>query len=100
MPSPNSITDLVIFSAGAIGFVIIFMLVTRFTPWGRKLSESLKTGPVEIKPHTPDPTQPRKVYPDPLANVNMGLVIGIFAVLMVLTFVFYFMTRQTFLGGN
>jgi hypothetical protein len=100
MPSPNSVNELVIFAVGAVVFVIAATLVLRFTPWGRRWAGSLKNGPVVIQPRRPNDVVSRKNYRDPLAKINVTLVMLVIGIALACTFIFYFYTRQTLTGGN
>lgn len=100
MPSPNSITELIIFVVVASIVVVGFMVGSRYTRWGKRLSGDWRPGPIDITPRQPDPSQPRQKYVDPLGKIKPYYVLGPAVILLIIAFVYYFVTKQTFQAGN
>ncbi len=105
MPSPNNITELIIFVVGAVIAVLLIMVGTRHTRFGRKLTGNWKPGPIDLEleqiKRSVDPTiRTRERYVDPLARLKpQYAVVGILA-FMIFVFVFYFLTKSTWQSGN
>lgn len=106
MPSPNNITELIIFVVGAIVAVVALMVGTRYTPFGRKLANKWKTGPIDLEAEQlkrasiPPTIRAREKYVDPLAKLRADYaVVGVLA-FMLFVFVFYFLTKNTWQSGN
>jgi hypothetical protein len=107
MPSPNNITELIIFVAGAIVVVLIVMVGTRHTRFGRKLTGNWKSGPIDqeleveqMKRAMSPISHQREKYIDPLARFKSQYAIAGFIVFGIFVFVFYFMTKSTWQSGN
>jgi hypothetical protein len=108
MPSPNNITELIIFVVGAIIVVVGLMIGTRYTPFGRKLANKWKTGPIDLELEAeqqkraalPPSARAREKYRDPLAKLRADYAVLGVLVFMVFVFVFYFMTKNTWQSGN
>ncbi len=99
MPSPNNITELIIFAGGAIGFVVLLFVASRFTNVGRRLTGDWKPGPIDLPP-IEDKSVPRREYIDPLARLKPQYVLIPVVITLALLFVYYFLTKQTFQSGN
>ncbi len=99
MPSPNNITELIIFVGGAIIFTIACLIASRFTRFGRKLTGDWKPGPIQFHPDEITPRR-REKYVDPLGKLNPAYAVGISLVFMVLAFVFWIFTKQGLQAGN
>lgn len=105
MPSPNNIDELIIFVVGAIVVVLLVMVGTRHTRFGRKLTGNWKQGPIDLaleqmkRAADPSPRQ-REKYVDPLSRLKPQYAIAGVVVFMVFVFIFYFMTKSTWQSGN
>lgn len=102
MPSPDNITELIIFVVVAIIAVLLVMVGTRHTRFGRKLTGDWKSGPIDLEQlkQTPGAQRPRVKYVDPLANVKPYYMVGGVVLFMVFVFIFYFLTKNTWQSGN
>lgn len=106
MPSPNNITELIIFAGGAIIVVALIMLGTRFTPFGRKIASGLRSKPLDLEAEQmkraaiPPSARARERYVDPLARLRADYAVVGVLVFMVFVFIFYFMTKSTWQSGN
>ncbi|MBN9389256.1 MAG: hypothetical protein J0I20_14605 [Chloroflexi bacterium] len=106
MPSPNNITDLVIFAGGAIIVVALIMFGTRFTPFGRKIASGLRSNPLDLEAEhlkraaIPPSARAREKYVDPLAKLRADYAVVGVLVFMLFVFIFYFMTKSTWQSGN
>src|ERR1700712_1042738 len=102
MPSPNNIDELIIFVVGAIVVVLLVMVGTRHTRFGRKLTGNWKQGPIDLEleqgqmKRAADPiTRRREKYVDPLSRLKPQYAVAGVVVFMVFVFVFYFLTKST-----
>jgi hypothetical protein len=106
MPSPNNITELIIFAGGAIIVVALLMLGARFTPFGRKIAGGLKANPLDLEAEQlkraaiPPSARAREKYVDPLARLRADYAVVGVLVFILFVFVFYFMTKNTWQSGN
>jgi hypothetical protein len=106
MPSPNNITELIIFAGGAIIVVVLLMLGARFTPFGRKIAGGLKANPLDLEAEQlkraaiPPSARAREKYVDPLARLRADYAVVGVLVFILFVFVFYFMTKNTWQSGN
>ena len=106
MPSPNNIDELIIFVVGAIVVVLLVMVGTRYTKFGRKLTGNWKSGPIDLESEQirraaiPPSARPREKYVDPLARLKPEYAITGVLIFMVFVFVFYFLTKNTWQSGN
>lgn len=106
MPSPNNITELIIFAVGAVVVIALLMFGTRFTPYGRRIARNLKSNPVDLEAEqlkraaTPPPARAREKYLDPLARLRADYAVVGVLLFMLFVFVFYFMTKNTWQSGN
>ncbi len=106
MPSPNNITELIIFVAGAIVVIILLMVGTRYTPFGRRIASNLRSGPIDLEAEqqkraaTPPSARAREKYVDPLAKLRADYAVAGMLLLMLFVFVFYFLTKSTWQSGN
>ena len=106
MPSPNNITELIIFAGGAIIVVVALMVGTRYTPFGRKISNKWKSGPLDLEAEQlkraslPPSARVREKYVDPLAKLRADYAVVGVLLFMLFVFVFYFMTKNTWQSGN
>ena len=99
MPSPNNISELIIFVGLALVVVVGLLIASRFTNIGKKLTGDWKPGPMNLD-MAERPLPPRQKYVDPLANIKMHYAIISIIVLMVLAFIYYFATKNTWQSGN
>jgi hypothetical protein len=99
MPSPNNVSELVIFAGLAIVVVIGLLIASRFTNVGKKLTGDWKPGPMDLNT-IERPLPPRQKYVDPLANIKMHYVILSIIILMAIAFIYYFATKSTWQSGN
>ena len=99
MPSPNNVTELIIFVGLALVVVIGLLIASRFTSIGKKLTGDWKPGPMDLEA-LERPLPPRQKYVDPLANIKMNYVIVSVLVLMAIAFIYYFATKDTWQSGN
>ena len=106
MPSPNNITELIIFVVGAIVVIVALMVGTRYTPFGRKMANKWKSGPIDLEAEQlkraalPPSARARANYVDPLAKLRADYAVVGVLVFMLVVFVFYFMTKSTWQSGN
>jgi len=106
MPSPNNITELIIFAAGAIIVVVGLMVGTRYTPFGRKIANKWKTGPLDLEAEQlkraalPTSARAREKYVDPLAKLRADYAVVGVLFFMLFVFIFYFLTKNTWQSGN
>ncbi|MDB5082389.1 MAG: hypothetical protein JWP00_4313 [Chloroflexi bacterium] len=105
MPSPNNITELIIFVVGAIIAVLLIMVGSRYTRFGRKLTGNWKSGPIDLEleqlKRTSGPTaRPREKYVDPLASLKPHYAVGGVLLFMLIVFVYYLLTKNTLQSGN
>jgi hypothetical protein len=104
MPSPNNITDLIIFVAGAIVVVVVGMVGSRHTRFGRRLTGDWKSGPIDLEQlkHTAaaNATRTRVKYVDPFAKFKTQYIAAGMVLFIIAVFVFYFMTKSTWQSGN
>ncbi len=96
MPSPSNITELIIFVFGALFLIILMMVASRFTRLGRKLTGDWKPGPIDVTPVV----RKRENYVDPFGHFKTIQLIAPSLVVLLLLFVFYFLTKNTFQSGN
>jgi hypothetical protein len=99
MPSPNNVTELIIFVGLAIVVVIGLLIASRFTNVGKKLTGDWKPGPIDLD-RVERPLPPHQKYVDPLANIKMHYVIFSVLILMAIAFIYYFATKSTWQSGN
>ncbi|HEX2914248.1 MAG TPA: hypothetical protein VH186_25845 [Chloroflexia bacterium] len=99
MPSPNNVTELVIFTGGAVVVVLLVMVASRFTRFGKKLTGDWKPGPVDIA-SLERPRRPREKYVDPLARINLSYIYGSAFLILVVLFAYYFIMKSSFGAGN
>ena len=99
MPSPNNISELIIFVGLAIVVVAGLLIASRFTNIGKKLTGDWKPGPIDLDT-VERPLPSRQKYVDPLANIKMHYAIISIIVLMVIAFIYYFATKSTWQSGN
>ena len=97
MPSPNNVTELVIFVGGAIVVVIICLIASRYTAFGKRLTGDWKPGPIDLSTVQ---LHKREKYLDPLARIKMVYVIPPALLVMLGLFIYYFLTKNTWQSGN
>ncbi len=97
MPSPNNVTELVIFVGGAIVVLIMCLVASRFTTFGKKLTGDWKPGPIDLSEVQP---RSREKYVDPLGKIKLAFVLPPAILVLLGLFVFYFLTKQTWQSGN
>ena len=106
MPSPNNIDELIIFVVGAIIAVLLLMVGTRHTKFGRKMTGNWQSGPIDLeleqmkRAATTPSARPREKYIDPLARLKPQYAVAGVMVFMLFVFVFYFLTKSTWQSGN
>ena len=106
MPSPNNIDELIIFAVGAIIVVLLVMVGTRYTKFGRKLTGDWKSGPIDLESEqmrraaVPPSARPRQKYVDPLARLRTDYTVAGVLVFMLFVFIYYFLTKDTWQSGN
>ncbi len=100
MPSPNNVTELIMFVGGALIVVVAFLIASRFTGIGKRLTGDWKPGPIELTPLDDQPPRQHQPYVDPLARLKPHYAIIPVLILMLFAFIYYFLTKNTFQSGN
>lgn len=97
MPSAGSVSDLVIFAGFAIASMLVILIFLKFTPIGKKMSQS-------NEPHLdytkPAPQRTQENYVDPISAKSLKIWYIAFSVAIVLSFVYYFILKGGFFTGN
>jgi hypothetical protein len=102
MPSPNNVTELVIFAVGTAIVLIILFIVKKFVIKDKGDSKWMPGQPYDIKSANPQQVaaRPRQKYVDPLAKLNPLYVAVSVGGLMVVVFLYYFITKGGITPGN
>ncbi len=98
MPSPENVSELVLYSLITVFVLVILFFAFRVSPIGRKMKreESKWDFSQPILPRR----EPRQKYVDPVSGTAVKYIAGVLGSGLLLAFIYYVITRGGFGPGN